>query len=104
MASKANRLKTLSFNVLSSFFTSRTLRDRLRTHDVPSPPAPLDRLTASDITRNPVAVFYCAGEALSILENAVAAGLPVPEFLREALVRLNEKKFAASVQTSELLD
>jgi phage-related holin len=41
-------------------------------------------------------VFYCASEALSILENAVAAGLPVPEFLRDALQRLNEKKFAPS--------
>jgi len=55
--------------------------------------AQLDRLTASNVIRNAVAIFYCASEALSILENAVAAGLPVPDFLREVLVQLNEKKF-----------
>jgi phage-related holin len=41
-------------------------------------------------------VFYCASEALSILENAVAAGLPIPDFLRDALQQLNKKKFLAS--------
>ena len=45
------------------------------------------------ITRNLVAVFYCASEGLSILENSVAAGMPVPDFLREALKQLNERKF-----------
>lgn len=55
--------------------------------------AQLDKLLASEIIRSAVAVFYCATEALSILENAVAAGLPVPDFLREVLVQLNEKKF-----------
>jgi len=58
--------------------------------------AQLDRLTGTDIIRDAVAVFYCAGEALSILENAVAAGLPVPDFLRNALEQLNEKKFVGS--------
>lgn len=44
-------------------------------------------------TRNVVAVFYCASEGLSILENSVAAGMPVPELLRDALKQLNERKF-----------
>lgn len=39
-----------------------------------------------------VAGFYSAGEVLSILENAVAAGLPVPQFLREALAKLSPEK------------
>lgn len=44
-------------------------------------------------TRHLVAAFYCASEGLSILENSVAAGMPAPEFLREALKQLNEGKF-----------
>ena len=55
--------------------------------------AQADRLTGSALVRNAVITFYCASEALSILENSVAAGLPVPEFLKEALKQLNEKKF-----------
>jgi len=35
-----------------------------------------------------VAGFYAAHEGVSILENAVRAGLPVPEVLRGALARL----------------
>jgi len=50
-----------------------------------------------DVARNVVAGFYCASEGLSVLENAVAAGMPVPEFLREALKQINEKKFTKSV-------
>lgn len=32
--------------------------------------------------------FLCAVEGLSVIENAARAGVPVPAFLREALVRL----------------
>lgn len=35
-----------------------------------------------------VAGFYLAHEGVSILENAAGAGLPVPQALREALVKL----------------
>jgi len=45
------------------------------------------------VTRNVVAIFYCASEGLSILENSVASGLPAPEFLKEALKQLNQGKF-----------
>lgn len=34
-----------------------------------------------------VAGFYAAIEALSVLENAAVAGVPVPAFLRDALVQ-----------------
>lgn len=36
------------------------------------------------------ALFYCAHEALSIIENAAEIGLPIPDSLRQALARLNE--------------
>lgn len=46
--------------------------------------------------RNIVIVFYICNEGLSILENAVASGLPVPEKLKEVLKTMddenNEKK------------
>lgn len=54
--------------------------------------AQLDRLMATNIVRNAVIAFYCVNESLSILENSVAAGLPVPKFLRDVLQRLNPDK------------
>ena len=39
-----------------------------------------------------IAGFYAAHEGLSILENAAAAGLPIPDALREALAKLNPAK------------
>ncbi len=44
-----------------------------------------------------VAGFYAAVEALSVAENAAVAGVPVPEFLRDALTqwrRLTEGQHA----------
>ncbi len=46
----------------------------------------------SGILRDAVVVFYSVSEALSIIENAVAAGLPVPEVLKKALAQLNPDK------------
>lgn len=54
--------------------------------------AQADVLAGTDIIRNAVVIFYCASEGLSIIENVVAAGMPVPDFLREALAQLNERK------------
>jgi len=54
----------------------------------------VDRLVGlNGTTRDLVGAFYCASEGLSILENVVAAGLPVPEFLRNALHQIKEQKF-----------
>ena len=39
-----------------------------------------------------VAGFYCAHEGLSILENAVLVGLPVPAALRDTLAKLSPDK------------
>lgn len=57
----------------------------------------VDRITGlNGVTSNVVAVFYCASEGLSVIENSVAAGMPAPEFLRDALKQLNERKFTPS--------
>ncbi len=55
--------------------------------------AQADRFTGTPLIRSAVIAFYCASEALSIFENTVAAGLPVPAFLRDALKRLSTDKF-----------
>lgn len=54
----------------------------------------IDSITGLDgVTRNVVAVFYCASEGLSVVENSIAAGMPAPDFLKDALKQLNERKF-----------
>jgi len=50
-------------------------------------------LNSKSVIRSVVAGFYCGNEGLSILENAVAAGLPVPEPLRQALENVAQGKF-----------
>ncbi|MFN8493823.1 MAG: phage holin family protein [Caldilineaceae bacterium] len=35
--------------------------------------------------------FYCAHEAVSIMENAALAGLPVPQFLKDVLLHLEQQ-------------
>ena len=54
----------------------------------------LDRLlnTGNWMFRTLVCYFYIANEGISILENAVALGAPVPEKLKDALVQLREGK------------
>ena len=42
--------------------------------------------------RTAIIFFYIANEGLSILENTMAIGLPVPEKLREMLEQLKENK------------
>lgn len=47
-----------------------------------------------------VAGFYCAHEGLSIVENAVTVGLPVPSALRDALAKLSPEKTNGGSQLS----
>ena len=42
--------------------------------------------------RGATVCFYLSNEGLSILENAVHLGLPVPDGLREVLVQLHKRK------------
>lgn len=48
-------------------------------------------LGAGDVIRNTVIFFYISNEGISILENAITLGLPVPEKLRNILLQLKEK-------------
>lgn len=59
--------------------------------------AQLDNLVGdASLLRDAVVVFYCASEGLSVVENLVAAGLPVPDQLKAALAQLNGKKFGGA--------
>ena len=48
--------------------------------------AVLDQLTGSAACTGAATMFYIVNESLSILENAVLLGVPVPQRLRQALV------------------
>ena len=52
----------------------------------------LDRLLeqTNGAVRAAVCLFYIANEGLSVLENAAALGLPLPEALRRALAGLQK--------------
>ena len=47
--------------------------------------AVLDQLTGSAACTGAATMFYIVNESLSILENAVLLGVPVPQRLRQAL-------------------
>ena len=47
---------------------------------------------AGDVLRNTVIFFYIANEGISILENAAALDLPIPDRLKEALVNFRKKE------------
>ena len=42
--------------------------------------------------RTAIIFFYIANEGLSILENSIALGLPVPEKLKDILKQFKEEK------------
>lgn len=52
----------------------------------------LDRLlnTGTWVFRTLICYFYIANEGISLLENSIAMGLPVPEQLKNALIQLRE--------------
>lgn len=52
----------------------------------------LDRLLNSEtwVFRTLIAYFYIANEGISLLENCVGLGLPVPEKLQDTLIQLKE--------------
>jgi len=55
--------------------------------------AQLDGLAGTDgLVRNAAVIFYCVSEGLSIIENVVGAGLPVPDVIRDALAQLSKEK------------
>lgn len=52
----------------------------------------LDRLLNSEtwVFRTLIAYFYIANEGISLLENCVGLGLPVPHQLQDALIQLKD--------------
>lgn len=58
--------------------------------------AMLDKLVPSTngAVRSAVCMFYIANEGISILENAGGLGLPLPNALKKALLKLQEKEEA----------
>jgi toxin secretion/phage lysis holin len=46
--------------------------------------------------------FYCATEALSVIENAARAGVPVPVFLTRALAQLKTQAGGEAAETKEV--
>jgi toxin secretion/phage lysis holin len=48
-------------------------------------------LTGGEALRTAVIFFYIANEGISLLENATAIGLPVPEKLKDVLAQLHGK-------------
>ena len=49
-------------------------------------------LDANNVIRNATVIFYCVSESLSVLENVAAAGMPIPQAIKDALAQLSEKK------------
>ena len=47
-------------------------------------------LGGSDVLRTAVSLFYIGNEGISIIENADAMGIPIPNVLREKLLNLKE--------------
>ncbi len=47
---------------------------------------------SNELVRSLVIFFYMANEGLSILENAIAIGLPVPERLKNMLLEFRDRK------------
>lgn len=77
---------------LSSEISAQGLKRKGQTVIIVLMVAVLERFAGLDLPFSlvsAVALFYCAHEALSIIENAAEAGLPIPDVLRQALARLN---------------
>ena len=53
--------------------------------------AMLDKATGAAYIRTAVVLFYIANEALSVLENTAAMGVPYPKFIKTMLEALKEK-------------
>lgn len=63
----------------------------------------LDRLigTGTWVFRTLVCYFYIANEGISILENAAAIGLPIPEKIKDTLAQLKDGKKSNKVEEAE---
>ena len=46
---------------------------------------------ANNVLFTAVVIFYCSNEAISIIENAIALNIPIPEKLKKAIESLTEE-------------
>lgn len=78
---------------LSSTFMYRGIAKKVGELFIVAVAYQIDKLTGNGdfLIRTMVCYFYIANEGLSIIENAVAIGVPVPEIVKEALEMLAEK-------------
>lgn len=53
--------------------------------------AQLDKVAGTEVIRNAVIIGYVANESLSIFENAILMGLPIPKVLKNAVEIMKEK-------------
>ena len=85
-------IKAAALKELSSRVGSKGLAKKVGIFAMVAVAAMLDRVAPMNgAIRAAVAIFYIANEGLSILENAGALGLPMPDKLREALAQLRDK-------------
>lgn len=54
--------------------------------------AMLDRVTGNAVFQTTVTAYYIANEGISIIENAVLMGVPVPDSMKNALEVMRENK------------
>ena len=58
----------------------------------------------ADTLRTAVIFFYIANETLSIIENAVKLGVPIPEILKDKLAQLHGQKSPPEADASKDID
>lgn len=51
-----------------------------------------ERVLGIQVAREIIVCFFIANEILSIIENGVEIGVPTPEWLKEALLQIRNKK------------
>ena len=68
--------------------------------------AQMDRMIGveNDLFRNCTAIFFTVNDALSILENAGKMGMKLPEFLKSALVKLQQQTEIRGNEGSDRID
>ena len=63
----------------------------------------LDRISGeTGVIRTMVIYYFVANEGLSILENLAEAGLPIPQFLKNALLNLQKDKNGKQIKVVQL--
>ena len=63
----------------------------------------LDRISGeTGVIRTMVIYYFVANEGLSVLENLAEAGLPIPQFIKNALLNLQKDKNGKQIKVVQL--